>query len=325
MATVGRWVTTGLSLWLAELKEIVPHRWKRTGQAHQALSWDGADSLTLPGGEKLGSTAHGPVVKSRAIRIPRSICLQRTLDLPRLSARDLDNLLALDADRIMPFPAEDMMIAGASGRATPESGKAPVQIAALPRFRAEQLAALLKRYDIHPSAILVEDSAVDLLPAFRRSGLLAAKANPAAPWMVLALFLFACNVGILIWRDMASVERLRDEVEAQRPAAMIAQRKAQQLQRSDALVQTVMKRRARHVPLRALEIVTRAMPAQAWVQRYNWNGDAIRLSGYKAKGVDLLKALRANPLIVEARNVSVEDLAEIPAGQPFDVILRVAP
>ena len=77
--------------------------------------------------------------------------------------------------------------------------------------------------------------------------------------------------------------------------------------------------RGSHDVLGALGSVSAALPSGAWVQRYAWSGRSVRLTGYKRQGVDVLAALRHDPRFANVRSANSDVIAEIPAGQPFDI------
>ncbi len=76
-------------------------------------------------------------------------------------------------------------------------------------------------------------------------------------------------------------------------------------------------------PLAALATLTRVMPAQAWVQRYAWNGEEMEISGYRREGADVIGALRKSGAYPRVQLGGTEAVAELPTGQPFNVTLSL--
>ena len=54
-------------------------------------------------------------------------------------------------------------------------------------------------------------------------------------------------------------------------------------------------------PLHVLDAVTRVLPPSAWVQRLEWNGQTVRVVGFKNSDTDLVAAFRASPVFINPR------------------------
>ncbi len=161
--------------------------------------------------------------------------------------------------------------------------------------------------------------AVDLTRAMRAVVPVAGQGDARSAWWAIAGFLFALNLGLLVWRDMQSVLQLERLLEQQAPAVDTARAITRRIAASNGRAIELVARRERYDPLDALAAATRALPAQAWVQRYAWDGKGVRISGYKARGTDVTGALRRSGRFAGVRLAGADSMAEVPAGQPFDV------
>ena len=314
MATLAGWLRGGFAWWTAELRGLLPARWRSGGKGFAStLLWHGP-------GDWEQSGAGAPVVL-----VDPDQCLMRTLTLPPLGESDMQRLVALDADRILPLPPERLVV----GASADPADRTQVTVAGLPREAALQMAADLADAGIAPARVGVADPAnpghmaVDLTRAMRALVPVAGQGGARTAWWAIAGFLFALNLGLLIWRDVQSVSQLEALVEQQAPAVNTAQVIARRIAAADRSANDLLTRRARQDPLDALAAVTRAMPAQSWVQRYAWDGSAVRISGYKAPGADVTGALRKSGRFAEVRLAGADAMAEVPAGQPFDVTATV--
>ena len=82
----------------------------------------------------------------------------------------------------------------------------------------------------------------------------------------------------------------------------------------------LLTRRSAHEPLRILDAATRALPRGQWVQRFEWNGRAVRLVGFKQPGFDVLTALRG-PALTTPRSLLSDIPTKTAAGEePFDIM-----
>lgn len=329
MATVGRWLRAGLDWWFDELRAMVPAALHGAGaRVSRRLVWSAHSGFLIEDrdGRHIVPTGAPPM----PLLLSREQCLVREVELPMLSGRDLDRLIALDADRLLPMPVERMLFV--HRREGPVEGAHPprqkVSICAFPR---EQAALLFDQAGKQAIAIaslgLAGDDGAhighDLTPAARAGGFMPRTRNLAAICWAILGFMLMLNIGLLIWRDVQSVARMRDLVAQQAPAVTAARTISRRIQGTQGAAVTLARRRAEQDAGRILGLVTRALPEKAWVQRYNWDGRRVRLSGYRRVDADVIGALSKVPQFADVRVASGEVGAEIPSGQPFDITFVV--
>ncbi len=311
MATIAGWLRDGFAWWIEELRGLLPARFARRSAVFSGwLDYVGPGEMVRQGS--------GP---PQAVLIAPELCLVREVELPPLGQRDLERLVRLDADRIMPIPAERLVLAV---RADPAE-RSRVTVAALPLDSARALLAEVEALDLQPGCIALASAAqlgaadVDFTSALAAAGLVAPPRSAAAGWWALVAFMFALNLGLLVWRDTQSVTRLRDLVDSQTPAVNAARAIANRISATDRQAQELAALRRKQDALMVLASATAALPPGAWVQRYAWDGATLRLSGYKRSGVDVVGALRKSPRFADVRAGNSGEVAEVLTGQPFDV------
>ncbi|WP_421848477.1 PilN domain-containing protein [Novosphingobium sp.] len=314
MTTLARMARSGFDWWLRELEELLPaglvrgrsltawHRYEHG--AVIAASRAGADALVIPG----------------------ELCLVRTLTLPRLPQADLAAMITLDADRIMPVPADSVVLGIRTLGQADDTGLLRVQVGALPIARAREIAAAAREAGIIPAQLGPLDAAgerldFDLAPAMRAAGLLPPRAAVARFWWAVVAVLVLINIGTAVLRNQQQVGRLQALVAAQAPALDAVRRIEDRVLGNARLVSALNARRAAHQPLRLMAKVSGALPRRAWVQRFEWDGKSLRLSGYAAPGVNVVSALKASGLFASVRASRSEALAETGTGRPFDLVL----
>ena len=315
MATLTAWAATGWRWWVAELADCVPPTWRQRTRLRLAhAEWD-----TATGRFVARSTG------ALAAVLPQGMALCRTIETPIMGERDLASMIALDARRLMPMGGDGAILGARIARRDPVTGRMQVEIATLlPDDAARVAAALgasarmpLRVYAHAPAASGAEP--VDLLPALRRAGQVAGDARAAATvWLVVG-FLFALNLGVLVWRDVAAVDALNAVVEQQSGAVSVAQRVIGRMRAQDRIVATALTARRTREPLAIMGRVAGALPKGAWLRKLTWTGSTVRVAGFHPHGTDVAGALRHAGFAVARYGDAGE--APTPLGEPFDATL----
>ena len=317
MATLGQWITAGWRWWIDELADCIPRRWRGAARGKLVLvPWDPVrGEFDAPRGAALVQ--------------PEGLALRRIIETPIMGERDLAGLVALDARRLMPVGPDGALIGARVIERFAETGRMAVELAVLPRAEAEPLIRAIAaaprapmRVYVAPPGTRVEPGGaepVDLLPAMRRAGLVAGDGRKAATAWAIVGFLFALNVGVLVWRDAASVDALTAVVDQQRGAVGVAQRVMGRMRAQDRLVAGALAARRSREPLAIMGRVAGALPHGSWLRKFSWSGDAIHLSGFHPHGADVAGALRRGGFAVIRYGDAGE--APTPLGEPFEATL----
>lgn len=326
MQTIGSVLRGGFDWWRAELAGMMPRRATVTARRPAALavvSTNGELSLVKEGEIQASSV---PVANTQGIPalIPASEFLVRRLPVPAMNQRDLSAMLALDGDRYFPMPAGSSLFA-ATVSTNSGDGTMEVDVAAWPADRAQRAANALLGAGVSPSTVrpadpdFVPDPRFDFLPALRDRGMLPGSGQGAKAWWAIVVVLFAMNLGMIAWRDSAQLDRMQALVDAQAPAALAAQRIVQQARGAQALIRRSVHEREVNDAVAILAEVTRAMPDGAWVQRYTFEGNTLRLTGYRLANVDVAAALRRSPRFTSVKSAQSDQTAPGVDGQAFDL------
>ena len=163
----------------------------------------------------------------------------------------------------------------------------------------------------------------DFLPAVRRELGLPDEGRARRWWWAAVGVLALINLVVLFGRDIVSVDRLRQAVDAQRPGVGAVMGVRRRVEAQERARRALIERGERGDPLPVLAALTAALPPTAWVQRLEWNGQQARIVGFKSGDTDLLAVLRASPAFVGARAAATATAAKTGAGQPFDVTVDV--
>lgn len=318
MTTLARMARGGFDWWLRELEGMLPAGLVRS---RSLTAWHRYE--------------HGAVIAaSRAgvdtLVIPSELCLARTLTLPRLPQADLAAMIALDADRIMPVPADSIVIGiRVLGPADDAGGAADivrVQVGALPITRAREIAEAARMAGVAPARVGPLDAGgdqldFDLAPAMRSAGLLPPRPAVARMWWAVVALLVLVNLGTAVLRDQQQVARLQRLVDAQAPALSVVRKIEDRVIGNARAVRSLNARRAAHPPLQLMANLGSVLPQRAWIQRFEWDGKTLHLAGYAAPGVNVVQSLKASDLFASVRPSRAEAVAETGSGRPFDLVL----
>ncbi len=328
--TIMRTVQDNIEVLRDELATLVPQSLITSkAQVYPVLKFDRTMRLIDIDGntvDTVGDVADRLAARDVTVLIDRDQALIRTICLPPLSRADLGRMLALNIERYVPLPVHDVVFSQAARSDATSDGLSATDIAAIPLTRARALADTLQRMGVRPRALRIahEDHTPDLrfnfLGAFQAAGLIAKTRSYRGTWWSIVLVLAALNFATIIWRDSASVARWESVVEAQRPAVSVAQQVAARTRTANTIAQEVGQRRKRHDPLAVLAKTTAAIPDGAWVQRYEWDGGTLRLTGYRSRDTDVAGALRRVPGFANVKSAQSDSVAETSTGQPFDLV-----
>jgi general secretion pathway protein L len=329
LTTAGQWLREGFAWWVGELAGMLPAPMRRLVEARPSLtaepSADGRYRLTRGGRvvmEALGSARRPRPV---TLRLPREAALIRLAPAPALPERDVRRMLAMDIDRLTPFRPDQVFVDVAlSNAALGEANVRLAVVAALPRQVAAGALDQARAAGLDPRALgVMGDSpaelSLDFLPKMREAGVAPKPRQSHAVIWAMVAGLVVANLGAAIARDVLDVKALRQQIDAQQPQVSLVQALRRKVLFEDHRRADILARRASGEPLRMLSAVTQAVPGGAWVDRLAWDGQSVRLSGYRQDQVDVAAALRAAPLLTNVRNSGNDVLSRQAAGQPFDL------
>ena len=322
MATLAGWLREGWRWWLDELSAMVPPSWRGNRREAGPLAYYQANGTIEILRGKQGS-ADQPCCTNLAV--PASLALMRQVDLPAMSKADMRQYLSLEAGRLFPLSDASLIVDAEAGRREAGASVLAMRVAALHRETILQALAAAQAAGLSPRRIALVDAAVperlafDFAPQLRNEGVLPPLSQQPLLWWSLVCFAFLLNIGLLVWRDQQSVARLQAAVDAQAPAVTVYRAIAGRSASIEQAARTTVARRAQQNALGDLAAATFALPDSAWVQRYDWDGRALRIAGYLRPPTDVVAALGKNGRFTNVRTSAADVQADIPIGQPFDI------
>jgi hypothetical protein len=318
----------GLGWWLDELAQMLPAGWRDRLSSRPRVwaeplkegGWriwrDGQPVAARPVDTRVGLLATGGSV------------LVRRVPTPRMTAGDVRRMMLLDLDRLSPLNPElvfaDIEIADRG------DGEGPQQavVGLLPKAVAMEMLSRAWADGWRPAA-LGASIAGEAAPHFDflKQALQAAGVRPPGRirsyWWAGAVALILINLGVLVGRDMIGVQRLQDIVDAQQPAVEAVQRLRRRVGREEEARRALIARGQAQDPLRIVDVVTRALPMSAWVQRMEWNGQRLRAIVLESKPLDVAAALRGTGAFAGAHAATPPQESEAQGSKPVEVTADV--
>ncbi|MBV9990746.1 MAG: PilN domain-containing protein [Alphaproteobacteria bacterium] len=309
METATQWLLHFWRWWTGELMGMLPHEWRERLTRRLSVTAELKGSQVVYRNEDTGAQLmtkpRGPI---KLLMPPESV-LVREIELPLLPMSDVKRMVALDIDRLSPFQADQVYFDADIVSRDQENGRQQVAVGILPRAAAELAVADAAAHDLSPAAIGVkprgaETPNFDFLAAMREAQGGDAAQRRSLYWWGAAAALFAVNLFVLTWRDSSDLDQLRQTVETQQSSANIAMRTRARVDKETAQRTALLDAKRRNAPLPVLDAVTAAMPMDAWVRRFEWNGRTVHITGQRKTSQDILARLEASPALRNAKSLA---------------------
>lgn len=327
----------GLGWWLDELAALLPASWRRRLATEPPIA-----AAPRPGGGwrywrdgKVLADGAPPRQAQRGVELLLSpdAVMTRDLTVPRMSARDLRGMLDFQIDQLSPLRRDLVHFDHRVAQRDIGGGRQTVRLAIARRVDIDRLieAAVEAGLPVARLGVWSEPggpaSRFDFMPAVRES-----RGEPTAGrrqgwWWAAVALLLVLNVASLVGRDIADVARLRKAADARIPTVNRVLHLRRRVEAEEARRRDLLASGARSDPLRLLATLTSALPPTVWVQRLEWNGRTVRISGFKPADVDVMAVLRRNGAFENLRGAGSGAPAAVSTGtgqaQPFDVTADV--
>ncbi|MGD0141568.1 MAG: PilN domain-containing protein [Rhizomicrobium sp.] len=336
METVGQWIRHGLAWWADELLALVPPEWRArlTQRPRLIVDWDERGPICREGNTSKPFDAAAYTSReldNATIALPKTRVLTRELDLPLLPPNDIRRLVALDIDRLTPFPAEAVYFDTEILQRDADRGKQRVLLGIMPRGAIADVLDRARSAGLGAAAVGMRGDAgsniyFDFLAQARGAGgMSGARARLPLWWGAIGILL-AANIAVFAFRDSAALDSLRSDVDSQQATVAMAMHLREKVETEAARRSALLERLAHNAPLRILDAVTKILPANTWAQRVEWNGQTVQVSGYRQGPVDLLVKFEASPVLRNARALSTNAKPAAPnTPEAFEIAADARP
>jgi Tfp pilus assembly protein PilN len=329
----------GLAWWIDELTAMLPPTW-RDRLSSRPRTWiepraAGGWRMWRDGRFVEGPPGVRPAAPDRRSRIgllaPPGAVLLRETPAPRMTASDVRRMLSLDIDRLSPLAPDlihyDMEILERGDGEGPQR----VMLGIIPRDAALRLLDRARADGFEVVALGSPAERDDLPPRFdflpqvlQAEGQASGDRTRLYLW-IAAVALILANLGVLVGRDIIDVSRVQAMVDGQQPVVDAVMRLRRRVQTEETRRLDLLARGRRGDPLRMLNVLSQALPAGAWVQHLEWNGQSLRLVGFKQADIDLAAAIRGSGAFTNPRALANEPVVGPTPVRPFDVTADARP
>lgn len=341
--------------WREDLRDLLPARLRQALQlGHQrlVLQLDGSQVTVRRSGPDpaevlavftLGTTRAGDARPAPwpggppehvTLLLPASAVLVKRVALPLAAEENLREVLGFEMDRHTPFVAEQVYYDYRVLARSAASGTLEVELGVIARERADPVLEALEGLGLAPQVLGIAETVTGGAPACGRLNLLPPERRPRRSTVARRLNL-ALGVAALLLLVAALTQPLLDKrarLHALEAAVALARTEAgevsalrERLQQLDASGRALVERK-RSAPLVVdlLDEVTRVLPDDTWLTRFELAGDQVQLQGESAAAAALIPLLQASPMLAEPRFRAPVTQSPREQAERFDLSCTIA-
>lgn len=235
--------------------------------------------------------------------------LSRTLELPLAVESDLQNVLAYEIDRLMPFEKTSTWYAFKSGDRNTVDGKLAVHLWAGDNRDLQPVIDFIEQLGLHPTMLLPIDAlasesfgstpaSLNLLPPVLQQKPKPVFSKISRALAIIAVVLLALVIVFPVSVKKREIARLESAIAAiESPARRIAQQRAQLISALDTHQVLIDRKQTEISKTLLLTALTRRIPDNTWINRLAIDGAKLKLDGESARASDLIELLDALPIL----------------------------
>lgn len=352
----GQLIRRGLSWWLAELAQLVPHRllrlFGRPGEPASVLQFGAREPVLLVSDRRQASPIVLPlagfgeherrmriqsVLRSHraddavAISLDPSLVFETSIELPLAAEGSLQAILRHQIERLVPLSAAETCFAYWIIARMPPAGMLKVRLVITKNATIEAGLAAARAAGLNPRLVIApqaESAPADRVVLWRAgSGLTEVTGHRRLRHALeIAAIVFALlTYGLYVHR----LDRIRDELQARidhaKPVAAAAQSLAQQVGETNEALGFFQSRRREVPPLAILDELTRLVPTDSWVKQLVVRGRTVEVDGNSPRASDLVSRVEGSAMFENPHFRSPITLAPDGKSERFDLSLDIKP
>ncbi len=336
--------------WSGELYGLLPPAWRRRisvqalvvrieqQETPQLVVLDGAvEAYRLP-----LSTLPPPQLSEQLAQMARDAgrtvlqldsrsLLHKVLTLPAVTESRLESVLGFEMDRHTPFRAEDVYFGYRVAKRDTASQRILVDLYLIPRSRLDALLQQLHSFGIAPTAVLpvearvsVDTQTLNLLPRAQRSSAGFQRQRSARNRFLVAGLLLVLLVGFPLYQRAERVAALESALEQPREQAQRAQQVRADIETLVEGRQYLGRQKAAQLPtLFVLDELTRLLPDNTWLSRFELNDAVLRIQGESGSASSLIGILEGSELFMSVDFTSPVTINPRSRRERFSIEARI--
>jgi general secretion pathway protein L len=350
----GQLIRRGVSWWLGEVAELVPHQLLRlfgqSGETTSVLQFGAGEPVLLLSDRRQASPIVLPLAgfgeherrmrvqsvlrghradDTVAVSLDRSMVFETSIDLPSAAEGSLDAILRHQIERLVPLSAAETCFAYRIIARMPTAGTLKVGLTIAKNATIEAGLAAAKAAGLNPRLVIVpqpEGAPSDRVVLWR------AGSGPAAVIgrrrlrhaLEIAAIVFAfLAYGLYVHR----LDRIRDDLQTRidhaKPVAAAVQSLAQRVGETNEALSFFRSRRNEVPPLAILDELTRLVPTDSWVKQLAARGRTVEIDGSSPRASDLVSRVESSAMFENPRFRSPITLSPDGKSERFDLLLDI--
>ena len=239
--------------------------------------------------------------------LPTEKVLRRTLTLPLAAEENLREVLGFEMDRQTPFALHQVYYDyRITGRHT-ATNTITVDLVVSPRSIVDEFRTAMQKLDVPPDTVTTEDDNGEVLPV----NLLPVPMRPTRQFSIPRLNTLLMTAGIMLLvvalalpplLHRSEIALLEDEIsvaETLGQSGLELQRDVERITKTSEFL--TEKKRSSVMVLQILEEVSRVLPDNTWLTRFDVNESEVQLQGQSTSAADLIQLLESSTLFKDAR------------------------
>lgn len=296
--------------WSGELVELIPMRWRSRGEGSERTLHYTAGAFELGEGQRvpLNKAESDPMLATWRTRtegrsgllvtLADEDLLSKTISLPAATQANLSTVLGFELDRHTPF-SKDQASFGYRVTARDRSHqRIEVELFVLPNALRTRIISALDAVDLQPTRILPQSvigdkqfrESLNLLPEIQRHKSPGRRVLRSRP--VLIVLLCSLGVGALFYQREQRLLELQEMVGPKQIVAEKAQAIRTELETLESGGRYLYERKlAMPANLVILDELTRLIPDDTWLNRFELEGRELRIQGESSNTSQLIGLL----------------------------------
>ena len=260
--------------------------------------------------------------ESVAVRLDPAQVFQTSLNLPFSAQRNLRAIVRHQIERLVPIDAADTCFDCRAAPRAPGARTLEVEVAVAKLAAVEAALVLARSLGLRPTRVLAPQTGPLAAPVLweQSRAIGTARGRRLRHGLeIAAVALLMIAYGLHVHR----LDRIRDDLRVRVVRAEQAANAARALGRSVAHTQAALafldRRRDSVPPLRILDALTRLVPPDSWLTRFDLRGNRVEIAGEGPRATDLIARIEGSALFERPEFRSPITLAPDGRAEQFDL------